>query len=131
MDVPEDLQARIQSDPFATLLGIDIVAVAPDSARATLTITEELLNFHGLPHGGAIYTLADAAMAATANADGDAAVALETNISYLDSAEPGETIAAEARATHRTDRTGEYEVVVTDSDGARIATFRGRVYHPE
>ncbi|MFT4945489.1 MAG: acyl-CoA thioesterase, partial [Halovenus sp.] len=85
---------------------------------------------HGTPHGGAVYSLADAAFAAASNSRGDTALALETNISYLEAVDTGETLAATAEETHVAGRTAEYEVVVTDEGGGRVATFRGRVYRP-
>jgi len=89
------------------------------------------VNFHGTPHGGAIYSLADAAFAAASNSRGDTAVALETNISYLEAVNVGAVLTATAAETNATERTAEYEVVVTDADGERVATFRGRAYKPD
>jgi acyl-CoA thioesterase len=129
-DVPEDLRERMARDPYCEHLGIDLVDVGSGEATTELTITEDLLNFHGTPHGGAIYSLADAAFAAASNSHGDTAVALETNVSYLDAVEEGTTLTATATETHRTRRTAEYEVVVTDETDDRVATFRGRVYRP-
>jgi acyl-CoA thioesterase len=130
-ELSDEVRERIDSDPFCETLGIEVVAVAPGEARAELTVTEELLNFHGTPHGGALYSLADAAFAAASNSHGTTALALETNISYLDSVDVGETVTATATETHMAGRTAEYEVEVTDETGDRIATFRGRVYRME
>mgnify|MGYP002762346104 FL=1 len=129
-DVPDETRERINTDPFCDTLGIDVVDLDPGFARTELTITEGLLNFHGTPHGGAVYSLADAAFAAASNSRGDTALALETNISYLEAVDTGETLAATAEETHVAGRTAEYEVVVTDEGGGRVATFRGRVYRP-
>lgn len=126
-DEPTDRQAAIRDDPFCDLLGIQLAGLEPGHAVARLRTSTELANFHGTAHGGAIYALADAAFAAAANADDDA-VALETNISYLAGVEPGTVLTAHAEETHRSASTGEYEVVVTDDDGNRVATFRGRAY---
>lgn len=129
-DVPDETRERINTDPYCDTLGIDVVDLDPGFARTELTITEGLLNFHGTPHGGAVYSLADAAFAAASNSRGDTALALETNISYLEAVDTGETLAATAEETHVAGRTAEYEVVVTDEGGGRVATFRGRVYRP-
>ena len=129
-DVSTETRERIESDPYCEQLGIDLVDLGPGTAVMAFTITDEDLNFHGTPHGGAIYSLADAAFAAASNSHGQTAFALETNISYLDAADVGETLTATAIETHRTRRTAEYEIVVTDESGDRIATFRGRVYRP-
>jgi acyl-CoA thioesterase len=95
-----------------------------------LTVTEDLCNFHGTPHGGAIYSLADAAFAAASNAEGDTALALETNISYFEAVEVGETLTARAERVHQRGRTASYRVTVTDGRDGEIAAFRGRVYLP-
>lgn len=126
-EVPAEVRERIESDPYCEKLGIELVDLGPGTATLELTITEDMLNFHGTPHGGAVYSLADAAFAAASNSHGTTAVALETNMSYLDAVEVGDTIRAEARETHMAGRTAEYEIPVT-ADGERIATFRGRVY---
>ncbi|MDG5761582.1 DUF4442 domain-containing protein [Natronococcus sp. A-GB1] len=55
-------------------MGIRLRSLEPGNTRTTLEITEDLTNFHGSPHGGAIYSLADAAFAAAYEAlvtDGD------------------------------------------------------------
>ena len=126
--VDADTRERIESDQFCETMGIDLVALEPGYARTELTVTEALLNFHGTPHGGALYSLADAAFAAASNSHGQTAVALETNMSYLEAVDVGETLTATAEETHDGGRTAEYEVEVTDENDARVATFRGRVY---
>ncbi|WP_435349684.1 hydroxyphenylacetyl-CoA thioesterase PaaI [Haloarchaeobius sp. HRN-SO-5] len=126
-DVPDEVRERIEDDPFCATLGIELVDLGPGTAVTELEITEDLLNFHGTPHGGAVYSLADAAFAAASNSHGTTAVALETNMSYLDAVEVGDTLRAEATETHIAGRTAEYQIPVT-ADGERVATFRGRVY---
>lgn len=125
----ESVRERIAADPFCETLGIDLVKLEKGVAQTALEIREDLLNFHGTPHGGAIYSLADAAFAAASNSYGETALALETNISYLDTVDTGTTLTATAEETHVSRRTAEYEVVVTAGD-ERVATFRGRVYRP-
>jgi len=128
--VSDELRERIAADPYCATLGIDLLALEPGRAVTALTVTDDLVNFHGTPHGGAIYSLADAAFAAASNSHGETALALETNISYLEAVDVGETLKATAEETHLTDRTAEYEVVITDDEDERVATFRGRVYRP-
>ena len=128
--VSDELRDRIASDPYCATLGIDLLALEPGRAVTELTVTDELANFHDTPHGGAIYSLADAAFAAASNSHGETALALETNVSYLKAVDVGETLTATAEETHLADRTAEYEVVVRADDEDRGATFRGRVYRP-
>jgi acyl-CoA thioesterase len=130
-DVDAETRKRIESDRFCAHLGIDLVALEAGYARTELTVDESLLNFHGTPHGGAVYSLADAAFAAASNARSETAVALETNMSYLEAVDTGETLTATAEETHDGGRTAEYEVLVTNGADDRVATFRGRVYRPD
>jgi acyl-CoA thioesterase len=126
-----EIRRRASNDPFCETVGVELAAVSAGYAETTLTVGSEHLNFHGTPHGGAVYTLADAAFAAASNSHGDTAFALETNISYLAAVDVGDTLRATAEETHASRRTAEYEVVVTeDGSEERIATFRGRVYKP-
>lgn len=127
----DEARERIENDPYCATLGIELTTLEPGYARTELAVTDDLTNFHGTPHGGAIYSVADAAFAAASNSRGDPAVALETNVSYLEAVDVGTTVHATAEETHVGGRTAEYEVVVTDEDDARIATFRGRVYRLE
>jgi len=129
-EVDEPTRARIADDPYCAFLGIELVALRPGFARTSLSITEDLLNFHGTPHGGAIYSLADAAFAAASNAEGPTALALETNISYYEAADVGETLTATAEREHQRGRTASYLIAVTDGAGEPVARFRGRVYLP-
>jgi acyl-CoA thioesterase len=126
----DDVRRRIEDDAYCETLGIELRSLEPGTAQTVLEITDELTNFHGTLHGGAIYSLADAAFAAASNARGETALALETNISYLEAVEVGAVLTATATETHVSSRTAEYEVVVVDGDETRIATFRGRVYRP-
>ncbi len=154
--VDAEVAERIAADPFCARLGVDLVAVGAGRARTRLRVSPGLANFHDTLHGGAVYALADAAFAAASNADGDTALALETDVSYLEAVDPGAGgwLVAAAEETHRRGRTGAYRVSVRhhadgapagdgtraddaslsgdpgDAAGRLVATFRGRVYRP-
>ena len=118
-NVPDDRRERIASDPFCETLGIELTVLESGHARTELRIRDELLNFHGTPHGGLVYSLADAAFAAASNSDGETALALETNISYLAAAAVGDTLVAIAEREDETRRTGTYRVDVgVEKDGS-------------
>jgi len=129
-EIPDERREEIAADPFCETLGVELTDLGPGSATTEVTVTDDLLNFHGTPHGGAIYSLADAAFAAASNSEGDTALALETNISYFEAVEVGETLTATAERVHERGRTASYRVAVTDERDDEIAAFRGRVYRP-
>ena len=58
--------------------------------------------------GGAIFTLADLALAAAANSHGTLAFSLSSNITFLRSSGPGDVLYAEARERYIGRTTGYY-----------------------
>ena len=54
---------KVSQDPFARFLGIELLELRKGYSHVAMTVHEHMLNFHGIPHGGAIFTLADAAFA--------------------------------------------------------------------
>ena len=58
------IDAHIQNDAFARLLGAEVNIVAPGHSRVSLTVTDQMTNFHGITHGGVIFALGDMAFAA-------------------------------------------------------------------
>lgn len=129
MNVHEAVRARIAGDPFCRLLGIELEELAPGYARLGMTLTAQMLNFHGTGHGAAIFALADAAHAAASNSHGDPAVALHMAIHYLDPVPAGRRLVAEAREEDRGRRTALYHITVQDADTGRlVASCQGRVY---
>ncbi len=123
------LFARIAADPFARSLGIELLELSAGYARLAMTCREEMNNFHGIGHGGAVFTLADAAHAAASNSHGTAAVALSMNIQYVAPARAGQRLVAEAKEEDLGGRTALYHITVRDeASGQLIASAQGRVY---
>ncbi|MGH2403794.1 MAG: PaaI family thioesterase [bacterium] len=122
------LRARIAADPFARRLGIELLALRPGYSRAHLALDFSMVNFQGIVHGGAIFSLADAAFAAASNSHGDPAVALAMSIQYLDAPRPGSRLIAEAREQRLGRRAGFYAMTVVDDAGRIIATCQGVVH---
>jgi len=74
------IRERIDSDKFAKFLGINLLDLKTGYSKVTMTITDDMLNFHNVAHGGAIFSLADAAFAAASNSYGQTSLALCMNI---------------------------------------------------
>jgi acyl-CoA thioesterase len=107
-------------------LGMTLDHVAAGRARMSMRVRAEMVNGHGLCHGGFIFALADSAMAFAANAHGDRAVAQHNSITYVRPGRLGERLMAEAEERSRSGRSGIYDVRVTgSSDGSVVAEFRG------
>ena len=119
---PSALQARIRDDPYAAWLGIELLELAPGRCKAAMRLTPQMVNFHGLPHGGAIFSLADFVFSGACNSEGRPAVALSVTIQFLAATQPGARLVAEARAERQGRRAGFYAMTVTDDRGSLVAS---------
>ncbi|MBR1490237.1 MAG: PaaI family thioesterase [Bacteroidales bacterium] len=115
-------------DRFAAASGARLVEVAPGAAVAVLDVTSAHLNAGGVCQGGAIFTLADLVFAALVNQGENLTFAINSTIYYHVSAREGDTLRAEGRISCAHHRIPSAEVVVTNQDGVRIATFTGQAY---
>jgi len=119
---------KIRQDPFARFLGIELLELREGYSKVTCIVTEHMLNFHGIPHGGAIFSLADVAFAAASNSYGQTAVALNVNVSFLAAAPVGTRLYAEATEESLGRRTALYRLAVVTEDGNLVALCHGTVY---
>jgi acyl-CoA thioesterase len=106
-------------------LGISVETVEPGRATAAMVVTEAAANSHGICHGGYLFALADTAFAYASNSRRQRAVAQNCAISFLAPARIGSRITAAAREQYRGERTGIYDVTLSDENGDVIAEFRG------
>ena len=90
-------QEFFKNDLFATNAGVELIEIREGYSKAKLEIKPEHLNAGQRTQGGAIFTLADLALAAAANSHGTLAFSLSSNITFLRASGPGDTLYAEAR----------------------------------
>jgi len=128
MPASDAITRKIGQDPFAKWMGMDLEELTPGHSRVTMTLTPAMLNFHGIPHGGAIFSLADAAFAAASNSHGQTAVALSMTIHYLAAAEPGTRLVAEGQELRKGHRSAFYQITVRTEGGEVIAICQGVVH---
>ena len=114
-------------DHFGKLVGIQVIDVKDGYAKVSLKITKDHINFTGVTHGGAIFTLADCAFAEAANFGEKEAVAIQANINFLKPSVEGDVLTAEAVRISESRRFSLYRVTVYRNDEL-IAFFSGRVY---
>lgn len=120
---------HIRADSFAAHLGAEIEAIKPGYSRVSMTVTPDMLNFHGMTHGGVIFSLGDIAFAAASNSHGQTAVALNVTISFLKATQAGDELIAEAREEHLGGRTALYQITVTDRTSSElVAKSQAMVY---
>jgi phenylacetic acid degradation protein PaaD len=116
-------------DVAAQALGITLDSIAPGHSRMRMTVREDMLNGHGVCHGGIIFTLADTAFAYACNSRNAVTLAQNCSIDFVSAARAGDVLVADAAEHHQFSRTGLYDVTVTRAeDGQVVARFRGRSY---
>lgn len=121
-------QEFFKKDLFATNTGVELIEVREGYSKARLEINPEHLNAGGRTQGGAIFTLADLALAAAANSHGTLAFSLSSNITFLRASVAGDTLYAEAHERYTGRSTGYYQIDVTNQHGELIATFESSVF---
>ncbi|HMK85868.1 MAG TPA: hydroxyphenylacetyl-CoA thioesterase PaaI [Steroidobacteraceae bacterium] len=114
------------ADVAAQSLGIEVLEVVPGNVRIAMTVRPDMLNAHGICHGGFLFALADTALAYACNSRGEPMVAAGASIEFLAPVGLGERLIASARETSRSARHGIYDVAVSDASGEPRAHFRGR-----
>ncbi|NIB40901.1 hydroxyphenylacetyl-CoA thioesterase PaaI [Pseudomaricurvus alkylphenolicus] len=121
-------EAMYERDIAARELGIGITAVGPGAAELTMRVRQDMLNGHGMCHGGFIFALADTAFAYACNSRNNNTVAQGCSIDYVAPGLPDALLTATAEERNQAGRTGVYDVTVTDDKGQVIALFRGKSY---
>lgn len=107
---------------------MELIEIREGYSKARLVITEEHLNAGHRTQGGALFTLADLALAAAANSHGALALSLSSTITFLRSSGTGDTLYAEARERYIGRTTGYYQIDITNQKGELIATFESSVF---
>jgi len=120
--------AMIKGDHAAAMLGIKLESVSPGFAQMSMVVREDMLNGHGICHGGIIFALADTAFAYACNSRNEKTVALSCVINYSASAALADVLKAVARERSLSRRTGVYDVEIQNQRAETIAFFRGTSY---
>ena len=128
-DLARRIRRYIEDDPFARKLGARVEILAPGHSRVTLTVTDDLVNFHRITHGGVVFALGDMAFAAASNSRGQTAVALNVAINFLKATRSGDRLVAEAREQHSAGPTALYDITIRDeTTGELVAKSQDLVY---
>jgi acyl-CoA thioesterase len=118
-------EAMWASDNASRALGMELMDVRPGRAAVSMTVTDRMVNGHGLCHGGYIFTLADSAFAFACNTYNQRTVAHHCSVTFIRPSRLGDRLLATAVERTRTDRNGIYDITVAAGDGSTVAEFRG------
>ena len=105
--------------------GMEIVEVGPGRATLRMSVREDMVNGHGIGHGGLTFALADSAFAFACNSYGRTTVAAAAEIRFRRPTRLGDDLVATAVERSRDGRDGVYDVTVRNGEET-VAIFVGR-----
>ena len=120
-----------KNDRFAAQAGCQITEVDSQHAVAVMTVTHEHLNGGNVCQGGALFTLADLAIAALMNQGGQLTFGIHNSIMFVSSAIEGDVLTAEATRVCDHHKIPSIEVRVTNQEGRLICHVTGMGYRKQ
>ncbi|MEW5736160.1 MAG: hotdog fold thioesterase [Thermodesulfobacteriota bacterium] len=127
--VREAIANAVTTEPFAQTMGMKLLELSDGHSRVSMKLRPDFMdNIYSRAHGGAVFGLLDEAFETASQTGGTIAVAMNVNITYVASPDPGATIIAEANRISRTKRTAGFSITVAQEDGKLIATCQALAY---
>ena len=117
-----------KTDRFAAGNGCQLTEVDDRHAVAELTVTRQHLNGGNVCQGGALFTLADLAIAALMNYNGQLTFGIHNSVMFVSSAHEGDHLRAEAVSVCNHHKIPSVEVRVTNQDDKLICHVTGMGY---
>ena len=124
----EAVAGLLAADPFASSLGIKLTEVGPASITIEMTVTESMTNVHGRLHGGALFSMADTALALYSNSYGFAAVVIDAHMAFTAAVNLGVKLTAVVEEVHKGRTLATYQVLIHREDRKIAAHFTGTVF---
>ncbi len=122
------IDKMFNNDPFSKWLGIERIEEKAGAVVLQLTVREEMLNGFGIAHGGITYSLADSALAFSANGHGIQSVSIETSISHTKPVKAGNILKTQVVEESLTSKIGIYSITILNQNNEKVALFKGTVY---
>lgn len=119
--------AMMAEDSFSKWLGVEVLEIKDGFAKIKMTVRDEMLNGHGVTHGGISFSLADSAFAFASNSHGQKAVSIETSINHIKPIFKGDELVATAQKESTSKSLGQYIVRVTRNNEL-VGLFKGVVF---
>lgn len=117
-----------RTDRFAASAGCRITEADERHAVAEMTVGPQHLNGGNVCQGGALFTLADLAIAALMNCSGQLTLGIANSITYVSSAKEGDVLRAEALHIADHPKLPSVQVRVSNQEGRLICHVTGMGY---
>ncbi|MFK7953748.1 MAG: hydroxyphenylacetyl-CoA thioesterase PaaI [Ekhidna sp.] len=125
---PENIVSQMMAnDSFSQWLGIEVLEIKEGFAKIQMSVRSEMINGHGVAHGGISFSLADSAFAFASNSHGQKAVSIETSINHIKPIFEGDELLATAEKESTSKNLGQYIVRVHRGEEI-VALFKGVVF---
>lgn len=131
MTPKEIIDTMMAADKMSQWLGIEILNYDPGAVSIRMTVREEMVNGFNVTHGGITYSLADSALAFSANSHGMRAMSIETSISHTKSVHAGDVLTVTTQQLSLTRKTGVYAMNIHNQNNELVAHFKGTVYRSD
>jgi acyl-CoA thioesterase len=119
----------VENEPFAKAMKISLEKLELGYSAVEMTYDpDHMNNIYDRAHGGAVFALIDEAFETAGQTEGTIAVALNVNVTYVSSPEPGVKLRAEAQRVSQTKKTASYDIRVSDARGNLVATCSALAY---
>jgi acyl-CoA thioesterase len=115
----------LKDDACSAALGMEVMEIDKRRASVRMVVRSDMVNGHGLCHGGMIFSLADSTFAFACNSENHSSVAAAGQIDFLAPAKLNDELTATATVIHQGKRKGLYDVTVVNQMQDQIAIFRG------
>lgn len=112
-------------DKFGNDAGVELKELNENHAIVTMTVGRQHLNAGGFVHGGALFLMADVAMAAMANFSQAPSVSIQSDMRFLAAGVEGDLLTAEAVEVLGRRSLYYSRVTITNQRGEMIAIAEG------
>jgi len=131
MDVKlkDAIMQAVAKEPLARQFNMELVEL--ETGRSAVEMTYDpsrMSNLYHRTHGGALFALIDEAFETAGQTHGTIAVAMNVNVTYMASPDPGARLRAEATEIKRTKRTASYDIKVFDENRQLMATCQALAF---
>lgn len=120
-----------RSDQYARGLGVEVDDWGGGWARVSYTVPQEHANFMGGLHGGAVFSVADAAFGPACNSWGRISVAITMEAHFIAAPLWEERLVAESTEQSRTRRTTSHIIKVSGEGGRLVASVHAMAFRSD
>mgnify|MGYP000945944718 CR=1 FL=1 len=124
----EALRRRAEREPYAKMLGLELVKLEDGYALVRMAFTEAHHNIYRRCHGGALFSLIDEAFQFASNASGRVEIALNVSVSYMKAPNDGDVLQAEAKLVNRSRRVSHFLIEVRNAAGDLMASCQATAW---